>query len=412
MKKKINGSLESTLKVLLYVLLIVFPLGVVVNIEIISSVRVYPVDVVLGLIFIVFVLVIIIGKLNIFNFPLFKEMYLFIAIAFIALMINLQGLGPQSFLVSLSYLLRIIIYSSLIFSIYLLGQGFSRRYLYSLSFSGFVFAVLGLVQYIFYPDLRNLYYLGWDKHFYRVFSTFLDPNFTGAIYVLEIILILYLLFINLKNKKKVILLSILLLVVFSSLLLTYSRSTYVSFLFAVPAFFIISNKRLLFGLTILLFLFGLFLIPKNIKSEGVDLFRTNSVIERINSSKNAFIIFKDSPFLGVGFNAYRYAQEKYGTLSGSNWERTHSGAGVSNSFLFILATTGILGFICYAVFWRKIFKTVLMMKYSGNETYFKSLILSSILAVFVHSLFENTLFYPFIMIWLFVLLGIMESKLR
>lgn len=51
-------------------------------------------------------------------------------------------------------------------------------------FSGFMIVVFGLLQYFFLPDTRFLFFLGWDDHYYRLISTFLDPSFTGLLFCL------------------------------------------------------------------------------------------------------------------------------------------------------------------------------------------------------------------------------------
>ena len=44
---------------------------------------------------------------------------------------------------------------------------------------------LGFGQYLFLPDLTNLYYLGFDDHFFFFFKTFLDQNFTYFVFVFD-----------------------------------------------------------------------------------------------------------------------------------------------------------------------------------------------------------------------------------
>ena len=85
-------------------------------------------------------------------------------------------------------------------------------------------------------------------------------------------------------------------------------------------------------------------MPKNFKSEGVDLLRTASIKSRAESYINAFKIYRLSPFFGTGFDSYRYAQQKQGMLDQRNWQTTHSASGVPNSFIFIFVTTGVFGF--------------------------------------------------------------------
>ena len=108
----------------------------------------------------------------------------------------------------------------------MLDVNFWLRGLYGV---GIGFGILGLMQFFLYPDLRNLMYLGWDPHYYRLFSTLLDPNFVGIILVLTLILGCGLW----KKKQKNFFLMIGQLIGFVSLLLTYSRSSYVSFAMAV-----------------------------------------------------------------------------------------------------------------------------------------------------------------------------------
>ena len=69
-------------------------------------------------------------------------------------------------------------------------------------FIGIFIVGLGFIQFLFYQSLRNLFYLGWDEHLYRMFSIFLDPNFAGAFFVLYYFLfVLNILIDSLKINK-------------------------------------------------------------------------------------------------------------------------------------------------------------------------------------------------------------------
>lgn len=91
------------------------------------------------------------------------------------------------------------------------------------------------------------------------------------------------------------------------------------------------------------------LLPKSLPSEGVNLVRTASVNSRLVAYQEATEIFLNQPVIGVGFNMYRYSQHEKGFLkengNAQSWLTNHSGAGVPNSYLFVLATTGLTGFI-------------------------------------------------------------------
>ena len=101
--------------------------------------------------------------------------------------------------------------------------------------SGAIFIVFGYIQYLFYSNLRNLYYLGWDDHLYRLFSTFLDPNFAGIFLVLILLLTVQYFFLERKTKIKIVIamFSVLALI---ALYLTYSRSAFISMVLGVSIF--------------------------------------------------------------------------------------------------------------------------------------------------------------------------------
>ena len=131
--------------------------------------------------------------------------------------------------------------------------------------------------------------------------------------------------------------------------------------------------------------------------EGVRLERTTSSLARLENWKKGLEIIKDQPLFGVGFNTLRYAQKDYGFLT-SNWRKTHAGAGLDSSLLFVWATTGLTGLIVFLYFLKGVFKT-------------KSLVIkASLLALIAHSFFNNTLFYPWVIIWFWLILGLEKSE--
>jgi hypothetical protein len=73
-------------------------------------------------------------------------------------------------------------------------------------------------------------------------------------------------------------------------------------------------------------------------------------------------------------------------------------AGLDSSLLFIAATTGVVGLAAF------IFLFVSMIRLAQGR--FRTIYLASVAAVAVHSLFVNSLFYPWVMVWLWVLTGL------
>lgn len=413
------------IKILLYALVFTFPLGVVVRIPVFASSFIYPSDVVLMILFFAGAFLMIRkGSSSLTTIPLLTPLYMFILFLFFSLVVNAKTLSSQHFFASFLYLARFILYAHVLLIFSFVGKSFCRRFPVILAVSGFLPVVFGLFQYIYYPSLRNLYYLGWDEHLYRVFSTFLDPNFAGALFTLE-----WLLLVSLfdregfghHGRRMLYALSIAFTTV--AVFLTYSRSSLIMFFVSVAAYFLITGRRKAICMFLVVFAFGLILLPKHLGGEGLNLLRSRSVAARWESYVHAVSIFGDSPIFGVGFNAYRYAQKRHGFLGETDWEVLHSGAGVPNSFLFLLATTGIVGFLFYLNFWRSVFLWLRNALSSTREKkkasdrqrlyfYTASSITASLIGVFVHSLFENTLFYPSAMLWLFSLIGVFRTYFK
>lgn len=326
-----------------------------------------------------------------------KPLLIFSSIAAVSLLVNLVNLKPDELLISALYLLRWIAYAGVYISIINLDSSFKKKIPAMITAMGAVVVGIGLLQYFLYPNLRNLYYLGWDEHLYRLFSSFLDPNFAGAFLVLYLIFVLG---IFIRNKSSVYgLISVVTLV---STILTFSRSAYLMlFVGLLVSLFLYGKKKLILGFI------GLFLVSIVIVSvagrgnEGTNLLRITSTQARFPSAQNALTIFSKNPILGVGFNAYEFATIKYG-LSKTSKFPNHSAAGTDNSFLFVLATMGVVGLISYLYLWFRVLSVSRKSKYSAVLT-------ASVIALFVDSLFINSLFYIFIMLWMWILLGLSED---
>lgn len=270
--------------------------------------------------------------------------------------------------------------------------------------------LIGVFQYFYYPSLRNLFYLGWDDHLYRLFSVFLDPNFTGALFVCFLLFLLLFLnhfkkYSNLQKTGLVLLVSMNVLSIF----LTYSRTALIMLIGGgVIYLLLIKRTKLVFAFLFLIVV--MLLSTVDVKIEGLNPFRTVSSNARLNSVAVATDIFSKHPILGVGFNTYRYAQNHYGYRTTGTWQTSHADAGTDNSFLFVLVTTGVVGFIAYLFFWYRILSSVVQKVKKGD--YFAKLTLATILALFIGAFFLNILFYPFIMAWYFMILGLTENTSR
>ncbi len=403
------------MKLVLLLLLLVFPFGEILRFDIAKGTAIRLSDIILGF-FLLWFLIRLRTDGNIFKkLYLFKPLSFFIVCASFSLLLNSFNYTSEEVVISSFYLLRWVAYSSLY--IFIANYVFSKtkKFIVNILVAFLGFTILfGYVQYFFYPDLRNLYYLGWDEHLYRMFSTFLDPNFFSVVVNFYLFIVLIRFFLcNEKREKR--LLVLLFLVGFISLLLTYSRAGYIMFATGAITLLILLNKKSMIILLSILLIIGVIILPKDLRSAGVELWRTDSINSRIISAQRALLIFKSSPLFGIGFNTYRYAQRDLGYVSYKDIHDSHSTGTTENSFLFILATTGIVGFIAYVYLLYKsitiaytIYKT---SKKDENKLALSILSISFLSGLIMNSFFINSLFYPAIMVLIWTTQGLLENDI-
>lgn len=396
---------------LFYLLVATFPLGVLTRISIFPSVNIYLEDIFIFLILIVSWknILFFLKKRNKFSVIFF----LFSVVGVIGVITHVQGF--LHVFSSLSYLLRLVCYMLLLVPLSLLPSQTLTKLKVEMVVAGFIFVCLGYVQYLYYPSLRNLYYLGWDEHLYRLFSTLLDPNFAGAFIVLIILLFSSIVFKNFQISSFKYRISYVIgyLFLFPSLFLTYSRSSYIMAIFSFFLFLIlIKQKKLVVVLGAILFL-GLFLLPQGLGGEGVKLLRTASIFARTAQYEHSIKIIEKNPVIGIGFNSLRFVSGEYGFISQKDLLTTHAGAGVPNSYLFVASTTGIMGLLLVSCFLLMALREIYTrIKGDKKDSIFASIVFSSLCGVLIGSMFENFLFFSQILLWLILLSGILRTVNR
>lgn len=391
-------------------LLILFPLGELARIDLPNNIAFMGVDI--GIAIFSSIIVIRFIQQKKLHSQLLKPIAIFLSICLISLLINIPNLKQNEFCVSFLYFLRFTAYTSLYFVVCSLNSTVKKKIVLFLIVSGVLLLTVGYLQFFLYPSLRNLYYLGWDVHLYRMFSTFLDPNFFGTFLVLYLLLLLSIILNKNTKSEKPLYISLLALILLTliAIVLTYSRSAYIMGIVGVVTFFILQkpSKKIIYSALIILSIAVMSYFGFTKYSEGTNLLRVNSSKARITTSENALIIFQRNPLFGVGFNAYRYAQKRYHFLSPnqSNITADHGGAGTDNSFLFVLATTGIIGFAAYLYL---LWQIVLLSKNTITKNMFAPVIIASLVALSIDSFFINALFFPYIMIWMWIVIGLGEN---
>ena len=385
------------LKILIPLFFVSFSLGEIARIQFPNSITVGLFDIsVVSLSFYI------LAKTRKSKFTLKIPIILFILISLFSLGINFRRYELDQFLIGSLYLLRWIAYTGVYFSATSLSDKGKKYTLRFMMLSGIFIVFFGYLQFLFYPSLRNLYYLGWDEHIHRMFSTFLDPNFAGVVFVL-----FFVFFYVFKEKfiSNRLLSSLILLLTFGAIILTYSRGAYLMFVVCALIYSILVRQWKVVAGVVLVFTILFIILSPRFYIENTNLLRVASATQRLESSKQALAIFNKNP-LGVGFNTFRYAREKYGFKDLSLFGPSHSGAGVDNSMVLILVTTGIPGFLVYVYLIYKIFRIGF---FNLKKNKMGLVLLVSLGGLLVNSLFINSLLYSFTMAWIFLLAGLTEN---
>lgn len=311
----------------------------------------------------------------------YKSIIAFFVFSLAIFIFGWYGYTPLENWISLLYLIRLTIY--ILFYIYMSYAAHKDKDQKKIVERGFVlFAGITLIssfiQYVFYPELRNLLYLGWDPHLYRMFGTFLDTSVAAAVYGL-IAIFFYFLF----RSKGIVTKYVLCLGSILCLLFTFSRTAYGVFFLLMLAVLVAEKKFKLLLITICLAVGVLLIIPKPF-GEGVNLARTFSIESRLNDYSQAFILWQKKPLLGFGYNRLRYVKRQYGFIEPKNFDMTHAGASYP-SFLEILVTEGVVGLLLF-----------IWMLYSLVKRSKIGLIAGGFLALL--SLADNILLHPIVLI--------------
>ncbi len=293
------------------------------------------------------------------NFFFYFIIFAWINLILIFFIYNLGSIKSIFYLLRLTSLLSFIIFPPKL-------DEKTKKIFHLIIFTNIIF---GLIQYFFWPNFTYFNSLNWDPHLYRLVSTFFDPTFTALIYLFFIITV----FLNKKIPYRPFLLT----VSYIALALTYSRATFLAFLLAFTFIAIKKKKIKIFILALILFSLTLLILPRK-EGEGTKLERTSSITAKIENYKQAFNLFKQSPIIGFGYNNISLVRTDIKDLN------SHANNGFDGSLMTILVTTGILGIVLFTAGLIKLFiKSDLKIQ-------------TILIALVFHSLFANSLLYPFV----------------
>jgi len=371
-------KLENTLLDFAFIL---FPFGLLLRYEFVFRGIRIPINM-FEIILLVLSLIFIIKNINILSkySLLIDFIYIFIFSQLLALSI----FGFSGILAGLIYGVRLLLF--VIFYLHLKNsQSVSKLLLSKLSAAIFFAAIFGWVQYFLFPDQRSFVAWGWDDHLYRLVGTFFDPGFLGLILSLGVLINVnwYFKSKNIMDLVKTTFLTI-------TMLFTYSRASYLA-LFLGLLVLMLGLKRMKYFFTTIALLLGFILILPRPSSSGVELERLYSVFDRVGNYKETLTLVSKSPVFGLGINNICKARGMF--LSDTN-PLSHSCNGSDSSLLAIIAMSGVVGLF--------IFLNYLWKYYKNLQKKDRVFILSIALTTFIHSQFNNSLFYP----WIYFVLAV------
>ncbi len=317
-----------------------------------------------------------------------KSMLIFLSLLLVSFLMSIREFTVFQNTIAALYSARIVLYT--LFAIYLFVLVKSKRDIRILLFKLiYTFSVLLIImttiQFIFFPNFWGLYAFGWDPHLYRASAVYLDVFIAAGLYGL----LAFFWFV-----KKQWILSFLFT---TALVLSFSRSGYIAFIVSVFYFFVSQKKWKELLISLSLFALFVVLVPKPF-GEGGNLLRTSSIESRILDYKLGVELWKKKPLFGFGYNRIRFAKEQLNLASAD--DRSHSLSSFHSSFLIILVTTGIVGFISFMFLVIAFFK-----KYPQMRVY--------VVYILTMSVFDNVLLHVLVLLPLiFIAAYLTQSSLE
>lgn len=377
----------KVLKYLFALIIVAQSFGQISNLFSAGFVNFYLFDI---LIFIFVLYSFFIFKLNLF-IP--KNSFLFLAFIFWATILGFFWTYKYTFnqyLTGVFYLIRFSFYlfsSITIYNLFKKNIINKHQIINYFVLSGVLVSFFGFLQLIIIPDLSILEpLLGWDPHKFRLVSVFIDPNYTGS-YLSIIVSILFYKYYYIKNFTKLDLFFLIFILI--AIFLTYSRSAWVM-LSIIILFYSINNSKILFFSFLILCFMAYFAVPRIQTRLNNITDPADSAYFRLISWNNAYLVFKDYPYFGIGFNNYRFIQTDYGFILQDNYN-LRSANSTDSSFLLVLVTTGLVGFFIFVLAYARLILSSNIM------------VQSVLISLIINSMFINSLFFsPIMFLWIVI----------
>lgn len=302
--------------------------------------------------------------------------------------------------IALLYLVRMVMYTGLPWILIMLAKAArieNKHLLINLGVSAFCIAMAGFWQIKYYADFTQMAIrAGWDPHIDRLLSTWFDPNFVGALFavvatVLFGILILKKPYLTKSKKSEYLIGAPLLGVILVALLLTYSRTGYITLVVGMSIVGMLKARRVFViaaALVIILTLSNERAMQRIAGGVNIDV----TASKRIESWMTAYKVISDHPVLGVGYNhlgPYQIAKSYVDEYDVNNR------FGFENTYATIAATMGVVGVVSYFSYLG------LMMLMIGLKVHKKPVVtglLAANIGLCIAAIFINALLYAHLLV--------------
>jgi len=311
-----------------------------------------------------------------------------------------------------------------------------ERLVYSIIFVGALFGLYGILQYL------GIDFSIWQKNVGRqkVFGLFGNVNYFAEYLIIPLSIAVSQLFSSGQWLKKILLL-IAVVAMGTTLLLTFTRSSYLGFAFALIIIFSLflsgrknkflrRNKKGVIIFVVIALMFSLlFFIPNPLNKEGTPFFKIKervsiskmldsySIKRRLSTWGFTLLMIRDNPLLGSGIGTFQYNTLRYqARFLEENGNRSKFVYGIAdkahNEYLQLWAELGIVGLaICLWLFISFFLAGIKFLKNTKNDEKKAIMIgfIGATTAVLIDSLFSFPLHLPATVFLFWLTLGLSIS---
>ncbi len=245
----------------------------------------------------------------------------------------------------------------------------------------------------------------------RVFSTFENPNNFAEVIVL-LLPFVYALFIISHEKRKKFYYAAVFCVSIAALMLTYSRSCYVSFAISLFAFVLLYKPKFVFLLVALVIVLVPFL-PESVLNRILTIASTRDTSNayRIYLWSGVLKMLRENFVCGVGTGsaAFVKAYAPFASPLAANAPHSHM------LYLELFIQFGVIGGAGFFAFWFSLIRKAFTSLVHGFDDDLKCITkasVSSFLGISFAAMAEYIWFYPRVMYVFFIVLGIMLCAIK